>query len=163
MLKRPRKNNIKKNSFFISALHAIYKIKLTSFFLLIVLTTGCVRNQNIVPYVYVNQYINVSLPSYSALNAVGGWIYITGGSEGIIVYRQSFDQFSAYDRHCTYEASDPCGKAYVDSTNTFVECSCDGSQYQLYDGLVIQGPAVYSLKPYQTSFDPISNQLHIFN
>jgi len=141
----------------------IYKIKYISFFLFTVLVISCVRNQNIVPYVYVNQYINISLPSYSSLNAVGGWIYITGGSKGIIVYRQSFDQFSAYDRHCTYNANDPCGKASVDSTNSFVECSCDGSQYQLYDGLVIQGPALYSLKPYQTTFDPLTNQLHIFN
>ena len=141
----------------------IYKIKYISFFLFTVLAISCVRNQNIVPYVYVNQYINISLPSYSSLNAVGGWIYITGGSKGIIVYRQSFDQFSAYDRHCTYNSNDPCGKASVDSTNSFVECSCDGSQYQLYDGLVIQGPALYSLKPYQTTFDPLTNQLHIFN
>ena len=51
----------------------------------------------------------------------------------------------------------------VDSTNSFVECSCDSSQYQLYDGLVIQGPATYSLKNYQTSFDVMTNQLHIFN
>ena len=141
----------------------IYKIKYIPFFLFTVLVISCVRNQNIVPYVYVNQYINISLPSYSSLNPVGGWIYITGGSKGIIVYRQSFDQFSAYDRHCTYNANDPCGKASVDSTNSFVECSCDGSQYQLYDGLVIQGPALYSLKPYQTTFDPLTNQLHIFN
>ena len=141
----------------------IYKIKYISFFLFAILVISCVRNQNIVHYVYVNQYINISLPSYSSLNAVGGWIYITGGSKGIIVYRQSFDQFSAYDRHCTYNANDPCGKASVDSTNSFVECSCDGSQYQLYDGLVIQGPALYSLKPYQTTFDPLTNQLHIFN
>ena len=54
-------------------------------------------------------------------------------------------------------------KATVDSTNTFVECSCDSSQYQLFDGLVIQGPATYSLKNYQTNFDVITNQLHIFN
>ena len=141
----------------------IYKIKYISFLMFTVLVISCERNQNIVPYVYVNQYINISLPSYSSLNAVGGWIYITGGSKGIIVYRQSFDQFSAYDRHCTYNANDPCGKASVDSTNSFVECSCDGSQYQLYDGLVIQGPALYSLKPYQTTFDPLTNQLHIFN
>ena len=88
----------------------IYKIKYISFFLFIISVSSCVRNQNIVPYVYVNQYINISLPSYSSLNAVGGWIYITGGSKGIIVYRQSFDQFSAYDRHCTYNANDPCAK-----------------------------------------------------
>ena len=158
-----KRKTMMKRFFNINIELTIYKIKCISFFLFIILVTSCVRNQNIVPYVYVNQYINISLPSYSSLNAVGGWIYITGGSKGIIVYRQSFDQFSAYDRHCTYNANNPCGKASVDSTNSFVECSCDGSQYQLYDGLVIQGPALYSLKPYQTTFDPLTNQLHIFN
>ena len=134
---------------------------LSSFIL--ILFVSCSKNQNIVPYVYVDQYINISLPSYSSLNYIGGWTYITGGSRGIIIYRQSYDQFSAYDRHCTYNADNPCGKATVDSTNTFVECSCDSSRYQLFDGLVIQGPATYSLKNYQTNFDVITNQLHIFN
>lgn len=134
---------------------------LSSFTLILFLS--CSKNQNIVPYVYVDQYINISLPSYSSLNYIGGWTYITGGSRGIIIYRQSYDQFSAYDRHCTYNADNPCGKATVDSTNTFVECSCDSSRYQLFDGLVIQGPATYSLKNYQTNFDVITNQLHIFN
>ena len=130
---------------------------------IMMLLNNCTKNQNIVPYVYVDQYINISLPSYSSLNSIGGWVYISGGSQGIIVYRQSYDQFSAYDRHCTFNAENPCGKASVDPTNSFVECSCDSSQYQLYDGLVIQGPATYSLKNYQTSFDVITNQIHIFN
>ncbi|MAJ06428.1 MAG: hypothetical protein CL827_06160 [Crocinitomicaceae bacterium] len=129
----------------------------------ILLLCNCTKNQNIVPYVHVDQVINISLPSYSSLNTIGGWKYISGGSQGIIIYRQSFDQFSAYDRHCTYNADNPCGQASVDSTNSFVECSCDSSQYQLYDGLVIQGPATYSLKNYQTNFDVMTNQLHIFN
>ena len=124
---------------------------------------SCNKNNNIVPNVYVDQYLNLSLPSYGALNIIGGWTYVTGGSRGIIVYRQSFNQFTAYDRHCTYNANNPCGKANVDSTNPFIECACDGSQYQLIDGLVIQGPATYSLKNYQTSFNEINNILHIYN
>lgn len=127
------------------------------------LNNSCVKNQNIVPYVYVDLYLNTALPSYSSLNAIGGWAYVSGGSQGIIVYRQTYDTFSAYDRHCTYNAENPCGTASVDSTGTFVECECDGSQYQLYDGLVIQGPAGYSLKGYRTSFNSLNNQLHIFN
>ena len=129
----------------------------------IILLNSCTKNQNIVPYVYVDQYINISLPSYSSLNSIGGWVYITGGSKGIIIYRQSYDQFSAYDRHCTFNADNSCGKAIVDSTNSYVECPCDSSRYQLFDGLVIQGPASYSLKNYQTSFNVTSNQIHIFN
>ena len=137
------------------------------FFTLVSFTTillcNCTKNQNIVPYVHVDQVINISLPSYSSLNTIGGWKYVSGGSQGIIIYRQSYNQFSAYDRHCTYNADNPCGQASVDSTNSFVECSCDSSQYQLYDGLVIQGPATYSLKNYRTNFDVMTNQLHIFN
>ena len=124
---------------------------------------SCVKNNNLVPYVPVDLYLNLYLPGYSSLNAIGGWAYVSGGSRGIIIYRQSVDLFAAYDRHCTYNADNPCGIAEVDSSFTFVECSCDGSQYQLYDGLVIQGPAGYSLKPYRTSFSPINNVVHIYN
>ena len=124
---------------------------------------SCVKNNNLVPYVHVDLYLNLYLPSYSSLNAIGGWAYVSGGSRGIIVYRQSSDLFATYDRHCTFNADNPCGQASVDSTNSFVECSCDSSQYQLYDGLVIQGPATYSLKNYRTNFDVMTNQLHIFN
>ena len=124
---------------------------------------SCVKNNNLVPYVPVDLYLNLYLPGYSSLNAIGGWAYVSGGSRGIIIYRQSVDLFAAYDRHCTYNADNPCVIAEVDSSFTFVECSCDGSQYQLYDGLVIQGPAGYSLKPYRTSFSAINNVVHIYN
>ena len=140
-----------------------YGIFFLSLSMLLFSNNSCVKNQNIVPYVYVDLYLNISLPSYSSLNAIGGWAYVSGGSQGIIVYRQTFDTFSAYDRHCTYNADNPCGTAAVDSTGTFVECECDGSQYQLYDGLVIQGPAGYSLKGYRTTFNSFTNQLHIYN
>ena len=140
------------------------KILFSIIFLInLLLNYGCLKNNQVVPYVYVDLYINISLPSYSSLNAIGGWVYVSGGSNGIILYRQTADQFAAYDRHCTYNVDNPCGAASVDSTNTFVSCSCDGSQYQLYDGLVIQGPATYSLKSYQTSFDLMTNTVHIYN
>ena len=124
---------------------------------------SCVKNNNLVPFVPVDLYLNLYLPGYSSLNAIGGWAYVSGGSRGIIIYRQSVDLFAAYDRHCTYNADNPCVIAEVDSSFTFVECSCDGSQYQLYDGLVIQGPAGYSLKPYRTSFSAMNNVVHIYN
>jgi nitrite reductase/ring-hydroxylating ferredoxin subunit len=141
----------------------IYKFLISLLIVVCFLPISCKKQNNIVPNVFVDQYINLSLPSYGALNIIGGWAYITGGSKGIIVYKQAYNQFIAYDRHCTYNANNPCGKASVDSTNSFVECECDGSRYQLYDGLITQGPAEYSLKNYQTSFDELTNILHIYN
>jgi len=124
---------------------------------------SCDKNTQKFPYIHVDTYLNISLPSYSALNNIGGWVYISGGSRGIIVYRQTFDMLSAYDRRCTYNVQSPCGNAEIDSTLTFIECACDGSEYQLYDGTLTKGPASYSLQPYRTSFDPVTNVVHIYN
>ena len=76
------------------------------------LLCNCTKNQNIVPYVHVDQVINISLPSYSSLNTIGGWKYISGGSQGIIIYRQSYDQFSAYSPPTSF-----CSTTY---NNTFI-------------------------------------------
>ncbi len=129
----------------------------------LLLSASCNKNNNNVPYVPVDLYINVSLPSYSNLNIIGGWIYVSGGSKGLIIYRQTTETFMVYDRHCTYNVNDPCGKAVVDSTNISVSCDCDGSQYQIFDGAVINGPATLPLHQYQTSFDLLGNTLHVFN
>lgn len=141
----------------------------TSGFLLIIVSIlllpiqSCNKNTNRVPYVPVDLYLNISLPAYINLNANGGWVYVSGGSKGLIVYRQTTDLFLAYDRHCTYDVNANCSAAAVDSTNVVINCDCDGSQYQIFDGSVIQGPALAPLQQYQTSFDLLSNTLHIYN
>lgn len=115
------------------------------------------------PYAPVDIYINTSLPAYSNLNIIGGWVYVTGGNDGIIVYRQSYEVINAYERKCTYQLPNSCGYGVVDSSNFYVECDCDGTKYSIFDGSVIEGPATISLYQYRTSFDPNSGQLHIFN
>lgn len=115
------------------------------------------------PYVPVDIYINTSLPAYSNLNIIGGWVYVTGGNDGIIVYRQSYETVVAYERKCTFELPNSCGYGVVDSTNFIVECDCDGTKYSIFDGTVLEGPAPYALYQYRTSYDPNSGQLHISN
>jgi nitrite reductase/ring-hydroxylating ferredoxin subunit len=115
------------------------------------------------PYVPVDIYINTSLPAYSNLNIIGGWVYVSGGNDGIIVYRQTFETIMAYERRCTFELPNSCGFGVVDSTNFMVECDCDGTKYSIFDGSVLEGPAPLSLYTYRTSFDPSSGQLHIYN
>lgn len=123
----------------------------------------CRGNQNQMPYVPVDIYINTTLPAYSNLTIIGGWVYVSGGNNGIIVYRQSFESVVAYERKCTYQLPESCGRGEVDSTNFYVECECDGTKYSIFDGSVIEGPASYSLYQYRTSFDSNSGALHIYN
>ena len=101
----------------------------TSLLLLsLVVIFSCNKNQNRVPYVPIDLYLNITLPSYTNLNVIGGWVYVSGGSKGLIVYRQTAETFMIYDRHCTYDVNATCVSATVDSTNLAVSCDCDGSQ-----------------------------------
>lgn len=124
---------------------------------------SCKKNNQIVPYVAVDTYLNLNLPSYINLNGIGGWVYVSGGNNGLIVYRQNQNVFMVYDRYCTYNKNGSCGTASVDSTSISISCQCDGSKYQLFDGAVIQGPASTNLHQYRTTYNENNNTLHIYN
>ncbi|MGZ4156590.1 MAG: hypothetical protein ACXVED_05495, partial [Bacteroidia bacterium] len=98
-------------------------------------------SNNTVPIVAVDIYIYTSNPSFINLNPVGGWVYITGGVRGILVYRKSISEFMAYDRNCTYHSNDLCATIVVDNTNIIAVDTCCHSKFSIYDGTVLQGPA----------------------
>lgn len=122
---------------------------------------GCKKEDNGVPIVPVDIYIYTSNPSFINLNAVGGWVYVTGGVRGILVYRKSISEFMAFDRNCTYNSNDACAVVYVDSSNIIATDTCCHSQFSIYDGSVLQAPAGAPLKTYYTTFD--GNVIHIYN
>ena len=74
----------------------------------ILLLLGCRKNNiNPVPNIPFDITIDINLPSYNALNGVGGWCYVNGGSRGIIVYRRSIEEFIAFDRHSPEDPDEP--------------------------------------------------------
>ena len=137
-------------------------IILTLSILVVVGSTSCNRkNGSGIPYVPVNYQLTVSNPEFSPLLAIGGWVYIGGGSKGIIVYRASPEEFRAYDRHCTYLVEDGC-RVSMDNTDIFaVDNLCCKSKFLIIDGAPTKGPAAIGLQQYNTSFD--GNTLRINN
>ncbi|MCX6182581.1 MAG: hypothetical protein NT150_11715 [Bacteroidetes bacterium] len=131
---------------------AVYKI-FSGAFLVLLLTLSCNKDNSYIPYVPVNIQINLQNPDYFPLKTVGGWVYITGGSKGIIVYRADVDNFNAYDRHCTYKPEESCSKVDVDNGTLTALDTCCSSKFQLFDGSVLKSPATRSLQQYQTSYD----------
>jgi nitrite reductase/ring-hydroxylating ferredoxin subunit len=130
----------------------------------IVLFFGCRKNnQNVnpIPYVPVNITLYASNPDYQPLNAIGNYIYVNGGSRGIIVYRKSLEEFVALDRHSTYESEKACAIVTVEANNVTAIDDCSGSRFLISDGSVVEGPAVYPLVSYPTTFD--GNVLRITN
>ena len=125
--------------------------------------SACKKKKNdvsYVPYVYVDFYCTLSNPQFVALNAVGGWVYVTGGSRGIILYRNSNDEVQAFDRHCPFQPESSCGYLQVKSAPTAIDTCC-GSEFLLVDGSVLKQPAANPMLRYQTTFD--GNQVHVFN
>lgn len=138
--------------------------KLRLFCLTILIIFGSCRRDrnNIIPNVLVDVEFNINNPSYINLTAVGGSMYITGGSRGIVVYRLSQDEFVAFDRHCTYNSTDACGQVSIDSSSSLIlKDACCNSQFLITDGSVHAGPATFALKRYQTYFD--GTILRIYN
>lgn len=138
--------------------------KLRIFYVVIIgmVFISCNRERNnIIPNVLVDIEININNPEYINLMAVGGSMYLSGGSRGIVVYRYSQDTFVAFDRHCPYNPSDE-GQVTLDTSSAVIlkDHSC-GSQFLITDGSLYSGPATNSLKRYQTFFD--GTILRIYN
>lgn len=135
-------------------------------FLVLVGSTACKKdnlNEELgIPFVNVDQYVLLSSPSYIQLNAVGGWSYLNGGSRGIVIYNRGFEDYVAFDRHCTWQTTESCGQVSVDSTGVFMNCACCESRFSLIDGSVINGPALNPLLQYNTQISGPAT-LHIWN
>lgn len=126
------------------------------------LTPGCKKeNQGGVPYTGVDISINVNNPAYVDIQVPGGWLYLTGGSLGIIVYRKTLDEFVALDRHCPYQPEEVCRVIVDDTEVTARDTACCHSAFLIIDGSVTEGPASIGLQQYNTSFN--GQTLRIYN
>ena len=133
-----------------------------TFSLTIILFFSCRKDPYpLIPNVYVNLHINVNSALYNDLNSVGGYIYLTGGNKGIIVYRNSIDEFKAFERTCPYDPDAETARIVVDQSRLFAVDSTCTSEFLLLDGSVHNGPSTLPLKQYKTSFD--GEILHIYN
>lgn len=131
--------------------------------LLLILLAGCAKedNPNEIPYVAVSFVILPNSTEYLELNGVGGWVYLTGGYRGIIVYRKSIDEFMAFERACPndWEAAD--ARIDVETSGITMVCPSCQSKFIVIDGTPFEGPSHYPMKQYQTQYD--GAQLYVTN
>lgn len=109
------------------------------------------RDQGLVPSVPINIVINTLDVAFFDISVPGGWVYITGGSRGIIVYRRSNDEFVAIERHSSYRPEDQCAVVVMDD-GVILDDPCSDSQWLIQDGTIVNGPASMPLRTYATSY-----------
>lgn len=140
------------------------KLRLVFLCSIILLLNSCNKNKtNPVPNIPFDISLNINLPSYNALNGVGGWCYVNGGSRGIVVYRKSIDEFVAFDRHSPADPEGSCFLPLFTDIDNFLQLNdtCNNAKFSLYDGSPITNSS-FGLRQYATTFDG-NTELRIYN
>jgi nitrite reductase/ring-hydroxylating ferredoxin subunit len=106
-----------------------------------------------IPYMYVNFSLNPNGTQYIHLNPVNGWETVTGGYNGILIFRVSINEFVAFERACPYDPLTAGAQVRVDASEITCSCPICGSKYILTDGTPFDGPSHYPLKQYRTVYD----------
>lgn len=119
-----------------------------------------------IPYVVVNEQINLTNIQYNKLRQENGFVYLEEklqkkvGVRGIIVVRLGHNNYAALERACTYHPNDPTAVVEVDASGIFlIDPKCK-SQFDL-SGQVLNPPANYPLRRYSTYIS--GNFLYINN
>ena len=95
-------------------------------------------------------FINLDLPKYQQLDVLG-YVYepVGGGSNGIILRKNSPTDYNAYERTCSFNPFDPTAIVEVTPGNTgMVDYSCN-SYFGFESGQPQGGPAFVSLRQYR--------------
>jgi hypothetical protein len=142
-------------------------MRIVLFVILIVTAVSCKKKstqnaaQNPVPSVPVQLKVYPNDPLYFKIQVTGGWMYIDGGINGIVIYRKSDQEFVAIERSSTYAPNDVKSRVMVMKDNFTLRDTISDSQWRMFDGSVTKGPATWSLRLYGTSYD--GNVLRIAN
>lgn len=135
--------------------------KIIFIFFIYCIANSCNKQEDFIQDVYVSEFVDLSLPQYSEINITGNAVFIEGGVEGIIIFKDVGDNFKIYDRNCSYEPSSICAK--IDSISSGIAfCGCCSSAFLISSsGEAINAPAILPLKKYSWSLS--NNILHIYN
>jgi nitrite reductase/ring-hydroxylating ferredoxin subunit len=125
---------------------------------LITIIIGCHKDSPTatsgVPNVAVNISVDVYAGGYSSLLVIGGWLYVTGGYDGIILFCNGNGSYLAFDRGCPYDCeTNTKAIVNVQASGITAVCPVCGTTYSLYSGTITKGPGSIALRQYRTSFD----------
>lgn len=122
---------------------------------------GCRIEHSTIPEEYVDFFVYPNSMEYADLNYYGGHVYVTGGVNGIVIYRINEYTFVAYDRACPLDWQEQESWLWMDDSGLLLECSGCHSKFNIINGDVVSGDARHPLKMYKTAYN--GNRLRIYN
>ena len=125
---------------------------------------SCAKENNLIPNIPVNFSSPLTDPRLSRLSAVGGAVMVSGGVAGIIIHRNSGNNYVAYDR-CSTVNPEQKNAIVIDDPSVTATDAVSGAKYFLEDGSPGKAPAKTSLKKYTVTItgNAINGTIYINN
>jgi nitrite reductase/ring-hydroxylating ferredoxin subunit len=132
---------------------------LYSILFVLLIATGCGKDEGYIPDVPVN--FNVTITEFS-LKAVNNVLVVSNnGVGGLLIVKTPLGGYVAFDRCSTVNPEKICKVAPDDSGVTATD-PCSGAKFSLLDGSPQKAPAEKSLKAYNISLQG-NTLLHVSN
>ena len=110
-------------------------MRLTILFFAFLLLLSCEKNSpnDILPDAHVDITINLDLPQFVNLQTPTGWVYVSGGLNGVFVRNTGIGSppFKAFERACP---NNDCTVPMTFDGSLKLTCQCDDSTYSIIDG-----------------------------
>ena len=114
----------------------------------------CGHEESPVPDFWVDFQVNIHNAEFSALQNPGGWVYVSGGYNGIFLYNFDGNTYYAYDRACTDDIAH-APLVYDEKKHELrhadTTANCNSRYTVLLHGAVTYGSAKYPLKEYNVT------------
>lgn len=104
-------------------------------------------NNDILPFVPINETIDLSLPEYINIQTPNGWAYTSGGIKGIIIYNLDGTQFKAFERAAPHIQPNNCSQMIIENSLR-MKCPCDDSQFNILNGSPLTEGISYTAREY---------------
>lgn len=132
---------------------------LYSILFVLILTTGCGKDQSYIPEVAVNYNVTITEFSLKAVNNV--LLVPNNGVAGLVIVKTPLGTYVAFDRCSSVNPEKAC-KITPDESGLTATDPCSGAKFSLLDGSPQKAPAERNLKVYNVSLQG-NTLIHVSN
>lgn len=132
---------------------------LYSILFVLILATGCGKDEGYIPDVPVNYNVTITEFSLKAVNNV--LVVPDNGVGGLLIVKTPLGNYVAFDRCSTVNPEKIC-KVVPDDSGFTATDPCSGAKFLLLDGSPQKAPAERSLKAYNVSLQG-NTLIHVSN
>lgn len=140
--------------------------KILSLLVVFITVTACsesdddIRNNPNLPDLNFRVQLDLSFPEYNDLQFPGNsFATYNYGVRGVVIYNINNSQYAAFELSDPNHPPNSCSAMTVNGV--IATCGCDGNQYNVITGELVEGDGQYTMKPYRVQRS--GNRLEVFN